>query len=105
MDIYQQAIEYYSAVNDPKFIVVNQKIHQLIENQLLTLNTENLDQIVLTRGVVSTYNIQNMKSLKYVSIVKDLYDSDSKFSGTLNFEVLNNVDSYPDLTTIELITL
>ena len=41
MDIYQQAIEYYSAVNDPKFIVVNQKIHQLIENQLLTLNTEN----------------------------------------------------------------
>jgi len=44
MDIYQQAIEYYSAVNDPKFIDVNKKIHQLIENQLLTLNTENQDK-------------------------------------------------------------
>ena len=44
MDIYQQAIEYYSAVNDPKFIDVNKKIHQLIENQLLTLNTENQEK-------------------------------------------------------------
>jgi hypothetical protein len=44
MDIYQQAIEYYSAVNDPKFIDVNKKIHQLIENQLLTLNIENQDK-------------------------------------------------------------
>ena len=44
MDIYQQAIEYYSAVNDPKFIVVNKKIHQLIENQLLTLNIENQEK-------------------------------------------------------------
>ena len=44
MDIYQQAIEYYSAVNDPRFIVVNKKIHQLIENQLLTLNTENQEK-------------------------------------------------------------
>jgi len=44
MDIYQQAIEYYSAVNDPKFIDINKKIHQLIENQLLTLNTENQEK-------------------------------------------------------------
>lgn len=78
-------------------------LNTVINENTLTLNTEALDQIILTRGIVSTYNIQNMKSLKYVSIVKDLYDSDSKFSGTLNFEVQNNVDPYPDLTTIELI--
>ena len=32
MDLYQQAIEYYSAVNDPKFLKINIKIHQLTLN-------------------------------------------------------------------------
>ena len=32
MDLYQQAIEYYSAVNDPKFLDINIKIHQLTLN-------------------------------------------------------------------------
>ena len=32
MDLYQQAIEYYSAINDPKFLKINIKIHQLTLN-------------------------------------------------------------------------
>ena len=40
MDLYQQAIEYYSAVNNPKFIDINKKIHKLIEEQQLTTNLD-----------------------------------------------------------------
>ena len=40
MDLYQQAIEYYSAVNNPKFIDINKKIHKLIEEQQLTTNPD-----------------------------------------------------------------
>ena len=40
MDLYQQAIEYYSAVNNPKFIDINKKIHKLIEEQQLTTNQD-----------------------------------------------------------------
>jgi hypothetical protein len=57
MDIYQQAIEYYSAVNNPKFIDINIKIHQLIENQLLTLNPE----IQEKENINNTKDITNKK--------------------------------------------
>ena len=40
MDLYQQAIEYYSAINNPKFIDINKKIHKLIEEQQLTTNPD-----------------------------------------------------------------
>ena len=36
MDLYQQSIEYYSAVNNPKFMDINIKIHKLIESTKLT---------------------------------------------------------------------
>ena len=36
MDLYQQSIEYYSAVNDPKYMNINIKIHKLIERTKLT---------------------------------------------------------------------
>ena len=32
MSLYQKAIEYYSAVNNPKFIEITHKIHNLLEN-------------------------------------------------------------------------
>ena len=57
MDIYQQAIEYYSAVNNPKFIDINIKIRQLIENQLLTLNPE----IQEKENINKTKDITNKK--------------------------------------------
>ena len=41
MDLYQQSIEYYSAVNDPKFIDINIKIRKLIESNKLTSNSDN----------------------------------------------------------------
>jgi len=79
-------------------------LNTVINENTLTLNTENLDQIVLTKGKCSTYNISAMKSLKIVSIIKDLYDNDSQFTGTLTFALdANNTDPYPDLTIIELI--
>ena len=40
MDLYQQAIEYYSAVNNPKFIDINIKIRKLIESTKLTSNSD-----------------------------------------------------------------
>ena len=41
MDLYQQSIEYYSAVNDPKFMDINIKIRKLIESNKLTSNSDN----------------------------------------------------------------
>ena len=41
MDLYQQAIEYYSAINDPKFEDINIKIHNLIEIIQLIPSSEN----------------------------------------------------------------
>ena len=41
MDLYQQSIEYYSAVNDPKFKDINIKIRKLIESNKLTSNSDN----------------------------------------------------------------
>ena len=41
MDLYQQSIEYYSAVNDPKFMDINIKIRKLIESNRLTSNSDN----------------------------------------------------------------
>ena len=41
MDLYQQSIEYYSAVNDPKFMDINIKIRKLIESNELTSNSDN----------------------------------------------------------------
>ena len=41
MDLYQQSIEYYSAVNDPKFMDINIKIRKLIESNKLTTNSDN----------------------------------------------------------------
>ena len=47
MDLYQQAIEYYSAVNDPKFLDINIKIHQLTlnleENEKQNKTNEKID--------------------------------------------------------------
>ena len=40
MDLYQQSIEYYSAVNNPKFMDINIKIHKLIESTKLTSNSD-----------------------------------------------------------------
>ena len=41
IDLYQQSIEYYSAVNDPKFMDINIKIRKLIESNKLTTNSDN----------------------------------------------------------------
>lgn len=79
-------------------------LNTIINENTLTLITENLDQITLTKGRCNAYNISTMKSLKTVSIIKDLYDNDSNFSGELTFALdANNTDPYPDLTSITLI--
>ena len=41
MSLYQKAIEYYSAINNPKFIEITHKIHKLLENtQLNTISKD-----------------------------------------------------------------
>ena len=62
MDIYQQAIEYYSAVNNPKFIDINIKIHQLIENQLLTLNPETKEKENINNTTDKTNKKEEIKN-------------------------------------------
>ena len=40
MDLYQQAVEFYSAVNNPRYKDINIKIQKLIENIKLTANLD-----------------------------------------------------------------
>ena len=59
MNLYQQAIEYYSAINNPKFRDINIKIHQLLENTKLLENNnkdnnkENKDNIIQKDKIVN----------------------------------------------------
>ena len=46
MSLYQKAVEYYSAINNPKFIEITHKIHKLLENtKLISDFNEKKDEI------------------------------------------------------------
>ena len=64
MKIYKKklGIEYYSAVNNPKFIDINIKIHQLIENQLLTLNPETKEKENINNTTDKTNKKEEIKN-------------------------------------------
>ena len=78
-----------------------ENVNTLVTNGFITLNSENLDQLILTRGICREYNISNMKSLKLIHIEKR--DEDSKFSGQIIIQNVNGENPHPDLTVIELI--
>ena len=40
MSLYQNAVEYYSAINNPKFIEITHKIHKLLENTQFNISSE-----------------------------------------------------------------
>ena len=43
MSLYQKAVEYYSAINNPKFIEINHKIHKLLENTQLEYTSKDIN--------------------------------------------------------------
>ena len=43
MSLYQKAVEYYSAINNPKFIEINHKIHKLLENTQLENTSKDIN--------------------------------------------------------------
>ena len=77
MDLYQQAIEFYSAVNNPKYKDINIKIQQLIENTKLTSyldkkedeqkNKENIDKKEINENIKENKkNKNNVKKEKEI---------------------------------------
>ena len=56
MSLYQKAVEYYSAINDPKFIDFTNKIHKLLENSKLSSASPSMESKVnkKTEPVISS---------------------------------------------------
>ena len=81
MDLYQQAIEFYSAVNNPKYKDINIKIQQLIENTKLTSyldkkedeqkNKENIDKKEINENIKENKNINKNNVKKEKEIQKE----------------------------------
>ena len=84
MDIYQQAIEYYSAVNNPKFVDVNNKIHKLMENPILTSNSEIEEKkdVDKKKDIIDKNEIKN-KNENDINKVKDK-------NNNINIEIKKN---------------
>ena len=67
MSLYQKAVEYYSAVNNPKFIEITHKIHKILENTKLNNDSfEKKNEIKNDRDLNSDIN------KKYISQDKSI---------------------------------
>lgn len=83
MSLYQNAVEYYSAINNPKFIEITHKIHKLLENaqfdtsdnktkdELNTDNKNNLKNNINNEGKNNS-NIINIEENKKEEKIKDI---------------------------------
>lgn len=71
----------------------------------ISIFSDKIQNLVLTHGICHRYDIENMKSLRLISITKDPNDTISNFSGNIlinSLTDLSNEDKHPNLTTIIL---
>jgi len=64
MSLYQKAVEYYSAINDNKFIDFTNKIHKLLENSKLksaSPSSESKDKKKAEPEIINKENKENIK--------------------------------------------
>ena len=83
MSLYQKAVEYYSAVNNPKFIEITHKIHNLLQNiKLSSDSNEKKDEIkkdILNRDKTNNnINKKEDKKENSTNLINNLKDKIEK---------------------------
>ena len=97
MSLYQKAVEYYSAINNPKFIEINHKIHKLLENTKLENTSKDINIDKKVEEKIINDKIANVKKEDNKNILnnamqenKNKIEIKKEYNPIINNNIQNN---------------